>query len=157
MVAEMFLAPSLQDVADSYSQSIGSIPKNITYIYCDHDLEPTRGTRFQVNAIDSQIRVVDIAPSKAPKMLGDWQVKCTFIRRCTHLDLSGVCFLMQRCVSGILLILLERGFSQSQGMEDLATHWSLRSDRPCMHWMIHSFSDVGWVGTANVLVCIWDN
>jgi len=110
-----------------------------------------------VNAINSRIRVVDIAPSKAPETLGDRQIEGTLIRRCSHLDLSEVYCLMQRCVSGILLILLERGFSQSQGTDDLATHWSLRSDRPCLHWMVHSCIDVRWVGTADVLVCIWDN
>jgi len=157
MVAETFLARSLQDVANGYSQSVGGIPENITYVYHDHNLELTRGTRFQVNPIHSRIRVVDVTPSKTPKTLGDRQIKGTLIRRCAHLDLSGVYHLMQRCVSDILLILLERGFSQSQGTEDLATNRRLRSDGPCLHWMIHICSDVRWAGTADVLVCIWDN
>ena len=111
MVAETFLVLALRDVADSCNQSVGSIPENITYIYHDHNLEPTRGTGFQVNAINSRIRVVDVVPSKTPKTLGDRQVEGTLIRRCAHLDLSGVYCLMQRCVSGILLILLDRWFS----------------------------------------------
>jgi hypothetical protein len=135
------------------SQSIGGIPENITYVYRDHNLESTRGTGFQVNSIDSRIWVADVAPSKAPKTLGDQQVKGAFIRRRTHLDLGRVYYLMRRCVSGILL--LEKGFSQDRGTEDPGTHRSLWSDRPCLCWVTHSRSDASWVGTTDVLICIW--
>jgi len=70
------------------SQSIGGIPENITYFYRDDNLESTRGTRFQVNPINSRIWVADVVSSKAPKTFGDRQVKGAFIRRRTHLELG---------------------------------------------------------------------
>jgi hypothetical protein len=62
---------------------------------------------------------------------------------------------MQRFVSNILLILLERGFSQARRSGDLGTHRGLWSDGPSFCWVTHSRGNAGWVGTTDVLVCIW--
>ncbi|KAF8495757.1 hypothetical protein F5888DRAFT_538360 [Russula emetica] len=44
---------------------------------------------------------------------------------------------------------------RARGTEDLGTHRSLWSDRPCLCWVTHSCSNAGWVGTTDVLICIW--
>jgi hypothetical protein len=53
-------------------------------------LESTRGARFQVNSVNKRLRVVDIAPSKTPKMLRDRHVKDLSLVRChtSGLDLE---------------------------------------------------------------------
>ena len=67
--------------------------------------------------------------------------------------------LKQRFVASvyILLILLEFEFNRAQGTEDVVTHRSLRGNRPCLYGAIHSGSDADWVGTTEVLVCIWND
>jgi hypothetical protein len=143
-------------LADSYSQSINSIPKNITYFYGDDNLESTRGPRFQVDSINERLGVVDITPSKTPKTLQDRYIEdLSLIRLPTSLDLERVHCLSQRCIPNILLILLELDFSEAQGTEDPKTHRSLWSDRPYLSLAVHSSSDINWVIATEILIPIW--
>jgi hypothetical protein len=88
-VSNTYFAPLSETLADSYSQSINSIPENITYFYGDDNLESTEGARFQVNSVDERLWVVDIAPSKTPKTLRGRHVENLSLVRCrTGLDLE---------------------------------------------------------------------
>jgi hypothetical protein len=81
-------------LADCYSQSIDSIPENVTYLYGDDDLESTKGPWLQVNSINERLRIVDIAPSKTPKALRDRYIKdLSLIQLRTGLDLERVSYL----------------------------------------------------------------
>jgi hypothetical protein len=72
-----------------HSQSINSIPENITYLYGDDNLESTTGARFQVNSINKRLWVVDIALSKTPKTFWDRHVKdLSLVRGRTGLGLE---------------------------------------------------------------------
>ena len=137
-------------------QSIDSIPENITYFYGDDDLESTRGPRFQVNSVDERLGIADIAHSKAPKTLRGGH-DLSLIKRCTCLDLDRAFCLRHWYVAGILSILLELVFIQTQSTEDLTTHWSLRSDRPFLRQATHSGSDAERIVTTEVFVCRWDD
>jgi hypothetical protein len=100
-------------LADSYSQLVDGIPKNVSYIYRDHNLKSARRIRLQVDSVNERVWVVDIASSKTPKTLGDRHVDGltrSLIRHCTVLDLDRSYYcLRKRCIASvyILLILLE--------------------------------------------------
>jgi hypothetical protein len=146
-------------LADSDSQSIDGIPDNVSYIYRDHNLKSTGRIRFQVDTVNERLWIVDIAPSKTPKTLGDRHINGLSVRHCTALDWDRPYCLGQRCVASvhILLILLELEFNRTQQTEDVVKHRSLWSNRPRLYGVIHSSSDAGWVGTTEVWVCIWDD
>jgi len=64
-----------------------------------------------MNSVNDRLWVVDIAPGKTPKALGDRHVNgLSPIRRHTVLDLDRAYWLGQRCVASVLLILLELEF-----------------------------------------------
>jgi hypothetical protein len=108
-----------------------------------------------VNSINECFRVVDIAPSKTPKTLRGRYIKgLSLIRLRTSLDLEGVHCLRQRCIPN-LLVLLELDFSGVQETEDLTTHRSLWSDRPCLSLAVHSSSNGSRVIVTEILIPIW--
>ena len=77
-------------LAAIYTQSINSIPKNITYFYDDDDLESTRRSRLQVNSVNERLWVVDIVPSKTPKTLRDRYIKDLSLIRSRRTGLDPV-------------------------------------------------------------------
>ena len=108
-----------------------------------------------MNPVNERLGVVDIAPSKAPKTLRDWHIKdLSLIRLHIGLDLERAHGLSQRYIPSILLILLELEFSKAQGTEDLATHQSLRSDRPYLTLAVHCSSDARRVTATQSLIPI---
>jgi len=112
MVAIIYVDSRLHAVlADNHSQSIDGVSENVSYIYRDHSLKSTRRTRFQMDILNDRLWIVDIAPSKTPKTLGDRHVNgLSLIRGHTVLDLDRAYWLRQRCVASVLLILLELEF-----------------------------------------------
>jgi hypothetical protein len=109
-----------------------------------------------VNTINKRLRVVDIALSKTPKTLRDRYIKdLSLIRLCTGLDLERVHCLRQRCIPNVLLILLELDINETQGTEDLTTHRSLWSDRPCLSLTIHISSVDHRVIATRIFIPIW--
>jgi hypothetical protein len=108
-----------------------------------------------VDSINERLRVVDIPLSKTPKALRDRYIKdLSLIRLRTDLDLERVHCLRQRCIPNILLILLELDFNEVQGIQDLTTHGSLRSDRPGLSLVVHSSSDGRMIATE-ILIPVW--
>jgi hypothetical protein len=109
-----------------------------------------------VNPINERLRVIDIAPSKTPETLRDRYIKdLSLIRLRTGLDLEKIHCLRQRSIPNVLVILLEVDFSSEvQGTEDLTTHRSLRSDRPCLNLAVHSSSDSSRVIATKILIPI---
>jgi hypothetical protein len=105
-----------------------------------------------VHSVNERLRVVDIAPSKTPKALRDRYIKDLRLR--TGLDLERVDYFRHRCIPNILLILIELGFSEVGGTEDLTTHRSLWSDIPCLSLAVHSSSDGGRVIATEILIPI---
>jgi len=106
-----------------------------------------------VNSINERLRVVDIAPSKTPKALRDRYIQDLSL--VIHgLDLEGVHCLRQRCILNILLILSELDFSDVREIEDLTTHRSLRSDRPCLSLAVHCCSDGSRVAATEILITV---
>lgn len=113
-----------------------------------------------MDPVNERLWVVDIARGKTPKTLGDRHVNgLSLIRHCAVLDRDRSYCLRQRSVASvyILLILLEFELNWAQGTADVVAHRSLGGNRPCLYGAIYGSSDAGWVGTADLLVCIWDN
>jgi hypothetical protein len=109
-----------------------------------------------VNSINERLGVVNIAPGKTPETLRDRYIKdLSLIKLRTGLDLERVHCLRHRCIPNVLLILLELDLSEGQGTEDLTTHRSLPSDRPCLILAVHSSSDGSRVITTEILIPEW--
>ncbi len=107
-----------------------------------------------MNTINDRLRVVNIAPSKTPKTLRYGHVRdmISLVRCCTGLDLERGYSSLQRRVPDTFLILLELEFRKTQRTEDLATHQSLRIDRPYLRLVTRS--SAGWIVTSEVLIRI---
>ena len=104
------------------------VPENVSYINHNHNLELTGRTRLQVDTVNERLWVVNIAPSKTPKTLGDRHVNgLSLIRQRTVLDWDRFYCLRRRCVASVYipLILLELEFSRARRTEDVVKHRSL--------------------------------
>ena len=107
-------------MANGYShwQSTDGIPGNVSHIYRDHNLKSTKRTRFQVDSVYERLWVVDIAPRKTLKTLGDRHVNgVSLVRHCT---VNRSPCPRKRCAGSIacvyvLLILLELEFYRGPG------------------------------------------